>query len=147
MKRAFTMIELIFVIVILGILAAVAIPKLSATRDDARVSVVAKQVATGINEIASYVTTKGKSADSIDKMSNSFNALSSSGYATINGKKATVGVGGVANCIEVEIKSVGDDEIITVSHSGSANDSCKSLQSIIDKDKYSIKIKGISVIF
>lgn len=37
MKRnAFTMIELIFVIVILGVLAAMAIPKLSATRDDAK---------------------------------------------------------------------------------------------------------------
>ena len=36
MKRyAFTMIELVFVIVILGILAAVAIPKMTATRDDA----------------------------------------------------------------------------------------------------------------
>ena len=35
MKKAFTMIELIFVIVILGVLAAVAIPKLNATRADA----------------------------------------------------------------------------------------------------------------
>ena len=32
---AFTMIELVFVIVVLGILAAVAIPKLAASRDDA----------------------------------------------------------------------------------------------------------------
>jgi general secretion pathway protein G len=39
MKRfAFTMIELVFVIVILGILAAVAIPRLSATRDDAQIA-------------------------------------------------------------------------------------------------------------
>ena len=34
-KKAFTMIELIFVIVILGILATVAIPRLMATRTDA----------------------------------------------------------------------------------------------------------------
>lgn len=39
MKRfAFTMIELVFVIVILGILAAVAVPKLAATRDDAQIA-------------------------------------------------------------------------------------------------------------
>ncbi|WP_418228279.1 prepilin-type N-terminal cleavage/methylation domain-containing protein [Campylobacter pinnipediorum] len=37
MKKAFTMIELVFVIVILGILAAISIPKLIATRDDAEI--------------------------------------------------------------------------------------------------------------
>ncbi len=37
-KKAFTMIELIFVIVVLGILAAIAVPKLAATRDDAEIS-------------------------------------------------------------------------------------------------------------
>ena len=37
-KNAFTMIELVFVIVVLGILAAVAIPKFAATRTDAEIS-------------------------------------------------------------------------------------------------------------
>ncbi len=39
MKRtAFTMIELVFVIVVLGVLAAIAIPKFAATRDDAQIA-------------------------------------------------------------------------------------------------------------
>ena len=37
-RNAFTMIELVFVIVILGILAAVAVPKFAATRTDAQIS-------------------------------------------------------------------------------------------------------------
>ncbi|MBN2824534.1 MAG: prepilin-type N-terminal cleavage/methylation domain-containing protein [Campylobacterales bacterium] len=37
-KKAFTMIELVFVIVIIGILSAIAIPKLAATRDDAKIA-------------------------------------------------------------------------------------------------------------
>ena len=38
MKRAFTMIEVVFVIVVIGILAGIAIPKFAATRDDAVIS-------------------------------------------------------------------------------------------------------------
>ncbi len=37
-RKAFTMIELVFVIVILGILAAVAVPRFIATRDDATIA-------------------------------------------------------------------------------------------------------------
>jgi general secretion pathway protein G len=44
------MIELIFVIVIIGILAAVAIPKLAATRSDAEGAKIANNLATCINE-------------------------------------------------------------------------------------------------
>ena len=38
MKKAFTMVELVFVIVVIGILSAIAVPKFAATRDDAVVS-------------------------------------------------------------------------------------------------------------
>jgi prepilin-type N-terminal cleavage/methylation domain-containing protein len=50
MKKAFTMIEVVFVIVIIGILAAVAIPKLAATRSDAKGIRIVHSLATCINE-------------------------------------------------------------------------------------------------
>ena len=56
-KNAFTMIELVFVIVILGILASVAIPKLSATRTDAQIS----KGRTDISSIRSGIMTERQS--------------------------------------------------------------------------------------
>ncbi len=43
-KKGFTMIELIFAIVILGILAAVAIQRFLATRDDVKIASLAQQI-------------------------------------------------------------------------------------------------------
>ena len=59
MKKGFTMIELIFVIVILGILASVAIPRLAATREDAEISAAVANLRTLISDINSYYTVKG----------------------------------------------------------------------------------------
>nr|WP_321432401.1 type II secretion system protein [uncultured Campylobacter sp.] len=59
MKKGFTMIELIFVIVILGILASVAIPRLAATREDAEISAAVANLRTLVGDINAYYTVKG----------------------------------------------------------------------------------------
>jgi general secretion pathway protein G len=56
------MIELIFVIVIIGILAAVAIPKLAATRDDAKIANIIANARTLAGDLGAYYTAQGASA-------------------------------------------------------------------------------------
>ena len=62
MKKGFTMIELIFVIVILGILASVAIPRLASTRTDAEISATVANIRTLISDAAAYYAVKGEFA-------------------------------------------------------------------------------------
>lgn len=59
MKKAFTMIEIIFVIVIIGILSGIAIPKMLGLRTDAKITNLKEQVASvksGIENISRTTT-------------------------------------------------------------------------------------------
>jgi len=65
-KNGFSMIELIFVIVIIGILASVAVPKLAATRDDAKRSGLIANTKICIEDLISAYKGQGVKAE-IDK--------------------------------------------------------------------------------
>lgn len=70
MRKAFTMIELIFVIVILGVLAAIAMPRLAATRDDAAIARAATDFNTIIQDVAAYRISQNSFAKNITDMTN-----------------------------------------------------------------------------
>jgi general secretion pathway protein G len=64
MKKSFTMLELIFVIIVIGILSAVAIPKIFATRDDAMIVKLKTDVSNIRGAIANLRTKKLMQGDS-----------------------------------------------------------------------------------
>lgn len=68
--NAFTIIELIFFIVITGILASIALPRLSTTRDDAKVSNCAENITLLMRDISTYYTSQGTYSLNLKEMSN-----------------------------------------------------------------------------
>lgn len=147
MKRnAFTMIELVFVIVILGILAAVAIPKLAATRDDAVNSGLAQNIVGGAGEIAAYAAANGSVLDDLTLMSNGMKALVDTGAGVSASKKMTVTRGADTSCVVVEVATSGGTDTLTIFASSSSDPKCLMLQSLIDTSTYPMVIRGTNVV-
>ncbi|BEK59009.1 type II secretion system protein [Campylobacter jejuni] len=100
MRKAFTILELVFVIVILGILAAIALPKMSSSKDEAEVSKSLNNIKTLINDISIY-TLKNDHLSSIKTMSN-VSGIENIDLSNFNGtKEVNFRVGDDKKCLKL----------------------------------------------
>ncbi len=151
MRSGYTMVELIFVIIVIGVLASFALPRLAATRDDARMAVLAQEVMTGATDIAQYAISRGQTEQNLSRMSraiahleNVYGATQVSGEPTllIPWKDTPV-------CLKLKIENQGQNtEMIVVDvNSTPAGESCKRLRSIIDVSRFPMPLRGQQVVF
>jgi len=145
--KAFTMIEFIFVIIIIALLAGIAIPKLAATRMDAKLSAKAQNIMTATNEIASYAVAKGYTEDNLSKMSYSIQNMLSRNEATeTTPHQVNIKVEEITDCIIIKVDDPGNNtEKLVIAYGNTTNGSCDQLHRLIDSEAFPIPLHGMLV--
>jgi len=145
MKQAFTLIELIFVIVIIAILVTVAVPRLGATRDDALIIKNSEYIMGIMSEISTYIVAKGESKPDLSEMSSLIETLKSQNRVLINSgtQSAKIKIGKDSNCITVDINSTGTTELLQTIFSVATTDRiCHQVQEFIKEKDYPLVLRG-----
>jgi general secretion pathway protein G len=145
MKKAFTMIELIFVIVIIGILGATAIPRLSATKDDALIAKNSEYITGIMIEISTYIMANGESKDDLSKMSSILQRLKAQNRIVIDttNKSAKVKIGEDEDCITIDIDTTSTtDWLKTIFSINTTDRVCFQVQRFIKEKDYPLVLRG-----
>ncbi len=139
-KKAFTVLELIFVMIILGILAAIALPKLSSSKDEAELSKALNNLKTMISDISTYAL-KNSALSSTSLMSG-VDGLENVDLSTLNGvREVKFKVANDENCISVLFISLSNVLIMGLA----SNDNTKTLiQNIAQAQNEALKNNSVS---
>ena len=149
MKKGFTMIELIFVIVILGVLASVAIPRLAGTKTDAEVATAVANLRTLVDDAGGYYTVNDEfgAGDTGAKWSEFTNVPLNNSNGVASTSEGIIKIAG-QNCIRVQVQD-GNDKApahILVSKDGTNKNSgiCKEVLAAAPIQAYfDSRVKGV----
>ncbi len=119
-KSAFTLLEMIFAIVVISVLASFAIPKFFNTTSDAKVSTLQRDITTVVTSVQSYYLINMK----IDKFSDAVN-LNSKNWE-INDKTISYKEN-EKDCVKIEITSDNLKDKIVLSVDETVGNICKKL--------------------
>jgi prepilin-type N-terminal cleavage/methylation domain-containing protein len=143
-RKAFTLVELIFVIIVIAILAVVALPKLAATRDDAKLTMTAHNVMVAAGEIAAYAVAKGHTTSSLSQMSDGIRSLVNASLATDTGNyEAIISAGSVGDCLRLKIENPGaNTETLKLLNGNGGGGECSRLRQLIDPASFPLPLRG-----
>ncbi len=119
MKKGFSLLELIFAIVVIGIIASFAIPKYMNTRDSALASTIQRDIVNATTSIQSHYLVNRR----VNKISDAI-TLNEKNWL-ITDTKITFNDGSNA-CIELEVKT----DVISITVTSTAGDVCEALDDI-----------------
>ena len=146
-RKAFTLIELIFVIVILGIFATIAITKFNATRIDAKIAVMSGKISTIMSEVSSYAVGHASLEGNVTKFSNIVAEMVNEGIAHIeesqNETNVNIMVDGITDCVKLTLRrgSVEENLILSFPYEGE-NNVCNGIKSHFVDNNVTLKLRG-----
>ena len=134
-KKAFTMIELIFVIVIIGILASIAMPRLVSTRDDAKIAKTVSNLKILLYDAFTFYASQGGDIWKVSKWSDVTDTVDSTqgATATLNSPVKIYGEYGVV-CFTVTPSTDANGTVLAVTSNNSGDVICSKAQKVAKKD-------------
>jgi general secretion pathway protein G len=131
-RKAFTLLEIIFVVVILGIIASVAVSKLDFTKDDAKIVAVKEDIRVIVDSTKSHFIIN----DSLDKFSTILTL--NPDIWTVADKSLVFNSGG-SECVKIELTTNSGNDILKITTSSTNEDnSCKKLLESVSSVSYTL---------
>ncbi|NPA55660.1 MAG: type II secretion system protein [Epsilonproteobacteria bacterium] len=144
-RRGFTMLELIFVIVVIGILASIALPRINATRTDAKISALSKQINSAIKEIGGYVTATGINTNEVSIVDQSKvlrQMIAKNQAKKDSATKVEIYGDDTTTCITLETNKT---DLMVYSNPNANGSVCSGIKELIKDANYSIAATNISL--